>query len=65
VPELPREDPLGYGVRRDLLVAAIVIAIGLIAAASLNGGLYEIRMSRDSSVFMQRVNKITGVAYFS
>ncbi len=38
---------------------AIVIAIGLILAALLNGGFYEARVSGDG-IFLWRTNRFTG-----
>jgi hypothetical protein len=49
---------------RHSLPAAIVIAIGLVLAAVLNGGLYDIRTPKDPAIFMWRVNKLTGATYF-
>jgi hypothetical protein len=50
--------------KHDVLIPSIIVAVGLVIAALLNGGLYELRASRDPGVFMWRVNKLTGATYF-
>jgi hypothetical protein len=42
------------------VIAAVIIAVGLIAASVLIGGIYETRGASENAAFMWRVNRFTG-----
>ena len=42
------------------VIAAIIIAIGLVTASVLIGGIHETRGAPENAAFMWRVNRFTG-----
>jgi hypothetical protein len=48
------------------VIAAGIIAVGLVVTAILNGGIYQMRMVRDGEYMaVIRLNRLTGVATIS